>query len=257
MRYMALWLAIAIVAGTTAVGMTATCDEEAQAKDGRTRKRPDDQRGGDPDGRHRHGRRDRSGFPPRMRPGPFGPLTEEETEKVLAFMAEHLPELHERLQTLKEENPARFRAYMRRLRFEVRRLERLRRHDPEAFKGALAEKRLHLEVWHLVVRYRRAEDEPRREAIRDELEDVLERLFEAETVAREGEVRRLEERLKHVRERLKKRTANRDRIIEERLERLLSGERPESRPKRRHRPADAPPPSPDEEPPPPPEGNDG
>ncbi len=254
MRYLALILALAAVVAVAAVAPAASRGRGERGEGESAHPRKGDE-GPDKEGRRDGSRRERGDRDGRhrLRPGPFGPLTDEEIEKVLAFLAEHLPDLHERVRSLKEENPVLFQAYLRRLRFEIHQLEWLRQHDRKAFREALEEKRLHLEARDLAARYRGTEDEAERERIAEELEGVLGRLFEAEMVAREAKIRRIEEGLKRLRKDLKEQAANKDRLVQERLERLLSGERDE--PRRPHR-REPPPPGHEGPPPPPPDPAD-
>ncbi len=174
--------------------------------------------------------------PPRrgtFRPGIFGNVTDEEIEEILAFTAEHLPEVKAVLERLREESPERFRAYMRKWRFEVRQLRALRERDQAAFARALEERRLRLRAKHLADRARTAEDEAERARLRAQLHEVVGRLFDAELATRRAHIQRLEEKLKELQERLAQHRREKETVVKERVQNLLeagSGEEDDGEP---------------------------
>jgi len=87
----------------------------------------------------------------------------------------------------------------------------------------MEEHRLRTRVADLAARARQAGSTEERNRRVAELRDVLQRLFEAERKAREAQIRELEQRIHQLRQQLAERGQQRDRIIEELLERLLSG----------------------------------
>ena len=159
---------------------------------------------------------------PGMRPGIFGPVTDEEIAQVLAFMGEFLPEIRADLEKMRDKDPQLFQAYMRRLRFEIRQLKSLRQQDEKAFQNAIEEKRLRHQSRDLAARWRASTDAAERDRLRAQLREVVGKLFDAELVTREAHLKRLEEQLKRLREELKASGTRRTETIEERLERLLN-----------------------------------
>ena len=172
------------------------------------------------------------GPPRRGGRGPFGrqhvppmfrDLTDKQVGEILTFVREKMPWRYERLKALQESNPDLFRRTCRRLRFEIDQLRRLEKGDPEAYQAALEEHRLRTLVADLAARARQAGSTEERNRRVAELRDVLQRLFDAERKAREAQIRELEQRIHQLRQQLAERGQQRDRIIEELLERLLSG----------------------------------
>lgn len=152
----------------------------------------------------------------------FGPLSADQIEDILGFTGEHLPELREHLLRLQAKDEQEFRVTMRRLRFDIRQLRRLKDRDEKAFRKALQGKQLRWRSQTLADRFHRATDADKRRELRKELREVQAQLFDAQLVAQKAHLERLQERIKQFRERLEKQRQQRDEIIEERLRRIIN-----------------------------------
>ena len=181
-------------------------------------------------------------------PGIFRDVSDEDLEAILAFTREFLPWLNEGLDRARETDPERFRAVCRRLRFEIRQLRALKESDEAAFQKALEEKRLQFLARQVAERVRAAETDEDHQRLRQELRQTLVKLFDAELVTRDAQIRLLEKRLEDLREELKARAAKRETIVEKRLEEMLSAEADHHEPPPPPPPPDAPPSPPKPEP---------
>jgi hypothetical protein len=156
---------------------------------------------------------------------PDQPLPPEAVERVMAFIAEHRPGLHERMERLRETDPATFDRLIRRRAEDVRRMLEQRAEDPQLFelRRAVFEAERDARITARRMRSDRVSD-AQRETLRAELRGALERGFEARIALEEYEIashrRRLEERQRRVVEA----KSQRDELIDERVRKLIAGE---------------------------------
>lgn len=99
--------------------------------------------------------------------------------------------------------------------------ERLKQEDPEMFALVKADSEMENQTRQLVDQYRRADNDTDREQIRGKLTAIVENHFAVRQQRRELEVKRLEAQLDRLRNSLKKRTEERQKLIDEHLNRLL------------------------------------
>ena len=157
----------------------------------------------------------------------FRDATEEEIADIMAFTGEHLPWLCQDLEKMRQSDPDHFRQTCRRLRFEVSQLRSLKERDAAAFQKAIEERQLRLRALGLASKIRAATDAKEQEALTAALRQVLDKMFDAEMVTREANIRGIEERLETLRQELKARAAHRQEVRQKRLEEMLKGN-PES-----------------------------
>ena len=99
--------------------------------------------------------------------------------------------------------------------------EQLKQDDPEMFALVKADSEMEAQTRQLVDQYHRAANDADREQIRGKLTAVVENHFAVRQQRRELEVKRLEAQLDRLRNSLKKRTEERQKLIDEHLNRLL------------------------------------
>jgi hypothetical protein len=208
----AVGLALAAADGPGAKSQSTTAAAPSADKPGATpvRRTPDAERS------ERHGNG-------RSRTAPiFGDATEEEIADVMAFTGEYLPWLRQDLEKMQQSDPEHFRQVVRRLRFEVAQLRGMRERDAAAFQKAIEERQLKARAQDLGAKIRTA-DAKEKEAFTAELRKVLDKLFDAEMVTREANIRGLEERLTSLKRELKERSAHREEILQKRTEQTIKG----------------------------------
>jgi len=146
------------------------------------------------------------------------PMLDEETEKLLKELD---PERLERLNHLREVDPP---AYMRLLEETQReriKLRELKERDPQRYEQVIQERKMETEIKGLAGQYRKSQDNSEKEELKKQIKTKMEKLFDLREAQREIEIKRLEEQLTKLREKMKVRKANRDKIIERRQRELI------------------------------------
>lgn len=147
-------------------------------------------------------------------------------DKVTDFLKEVDPRLLERLKYLKEDNPAEFSRILSRVWHEMKMLERLKRENPEQYEAVLRIRKVEAKVKMLAEDYRKSEDPKQKETLKKELKSALAQLFDLKMAQHEKEVKKLEEQLKKQREKLENQKKEKDKLVEERLQKM-TGEKEE------------------------------
>jgi DNA anti-recombination protein RmuC len=155
----------------------------------------------------------------------FRDVTDADVADILAFVDENMPWMRPELDRLRTTNTDQFRQVCRHLRYEVAQLKDLKGHDPEGFRKAIEEKQLRFRAQDLANKARAATDAAERDALSQELRKVLDRLFDVEMATREAQIAQLEGRMDALREELKARAANRQKIVATRLDDMLKGKK--------------------------------
>ncbi|MBN1542404.1 hypothetical protein JW992_09685 [candidate division KSB1 bacterium] len=149
----------------------------------------------------------------------FRPLTPEEIDDTLNYMQELDPQAAERLQTLRDENPATFRRQIGRVHQRMMRMQALKKRDPQRHARQVEIQQLESTARQLGRQIREAQP-PQAAELKNELQEVLGTLFDLRENERQHEVEKLEQRLESLKERLAERQKNRDEIIQKRLEQM-------------------------------------
>jgi hypothetical protein len=158
------------------------------------------------------------------RPFPmFRDVTDQEITDILAFIDINMPWMRPDLDKMRQAEPDRFRQVCRHLRFEIDQLKDLKAKDPAGFSKAIEERQLRARAKDLLTKVRAATDPKEAEALKNQLHDVLGKLFDAELATRKAQIARLEQQLGSLREDLQKRAAARDDIVATRLTDVLNG----------------------------------
>lgn len=153
-----------------------------------------------------------------LRPSPEdeGPLAEGEAETLMAFAAEYMPELHERLSRAQSDRPE---AFERRFQFFAPRLRHFRRvqeQRPELFDALLEHSRLMLRMERFRGEWRRVDSPPAERRFRQRVREFIAEKFDLETRFVEADVTA--------------RRARSDAFIDALVERALTSERAERLP---------------------------
>lgn len=145
-------------------------------------------------------------------------LTEKERQELLAFTKEHFPKMYELLSRAKGEQQNRM---LRRVGWPMLRLLRLHRHDPELAEKLIAEHKIEMELGELKRDYQEFPSESARASIKQKMRELLEQRFTLRQQRLELEIQALEKRLEEARKRLERQEADRQRLIDSDLERMV------------------------------------
>jgi len=145
---------------------------------------------------------------------------EVDAEQVRAFVTDHLPELMERFDALREDRPDLAARLERGFSGRVAELMRLERENPEMFAVALEETRARLEIMSTVIRHRR-EGGVDEDALRAELRPLVLMQHELKLQSRRLEVEEMERRLRDLQERIEEHEQNSERLVDERVDDLV------------------------------------
>jgi DNA repair exonuclease SbcCD ATPase subunit len=170
--------------------------------------------------------------PRRQREGRDG-MGEKEIEEVMAFLKNNLPELHERMERLRETNKRRFHMMMRRMWPRMRDLMNL---PQEVRQAHIRDSQLKIKVFRAARNLQEADTTEQKNKYRKQLQKLLAEQFDVEQKVRQYRLKQLEEQLDHLKKNLEQREKDRDKIIADRLKRLANRRRPvgDTR-KRRHK----------------------
>ncbi|MCA9243187.1 MAG: hypothetical protein KDA32_04470 [Phycisphaerales bacterium] len=118
-----------------------------------------------------------------LRPSPEdeGPLAEGEMDELMAFAAEHMPELHERLARGQRDRPE---AFERRFQFfapRIRQFKRVYEQRPELFEALVSHARLMLRIDQFRREWRRVDGPPAERRFRQRLREFVAEKFDLET----------------------------------------------------------------------------
>ena len=147
----------------------------------------------------------------------FGRLTKEQETELLAHLKKHQPEIAKRLPELRKKDERMYRHMLGRLWGAYQRLK----HLPEPLRKRIyAKEAARRNIYRLLTAVRKADADDRENLIR-ELRKAVTVQFEAEQAEREYRLTQLAKEIERVRAELKARLAQREKIIAERLEKLL------------------------------------
>lgn len=184
-------------------------------------------RGGPRGGQMRAGRRAGAELPlggPMRKGDRMMTLSPEQRQKIMEFLREYDPQGLQQLKKIQAERPGEF---GKRLSGEWRRLAQLmmlRERDPKLFDALIKHRDLSRKSHDLAASVQTAETEEEREAIRAELGENLNQIYDLQQEMWEEKIAVLEKRLNELREMLEKRAQHRDEIIERRIKELTGEE---------------------------------
>ena len=208
-----------------------------RAEDGEGRPPSDDQREHRDDFKHR---RDRAGMdrpmrePHDQRPGPQGrpmrprrapqrDLTPEGVEERMRILREIHPQLAERIARMKEARPERVGRMLGQHWPRIENLIHMKKHDPKGFELHVHDMKLMRQSHELSRRLQRPDsdlDTEKKDQVRRELRELVANHFEVRQKLKEHDLAKLETRIEELRGQLRKRTTNKDQIIEDHLKKL-------------------------------------
>jgi hypothetical protein len=174
----------------------------------------DAQRGG-------FGERDRGGD----RPGfsPREPMSDEDLARVRAIIDEHVPQVADRLRVAEQDDPEAAGRFLARIAPRFRDLLTLEREAPELVPVRVEELRTGMEIVNAARELRRlgGADSDAYETKKTEIRGLLERQYDLRHRLEEHRLSKMEADLRSARAKLSEQAEDRDRVIDEHLERVL------------------------------------
>jgi hypothetical protein len=152
-------------------------------------------------------------------------LTPEQEEEVIAYLRKARPDRVDHLLDLKGKRPGLYRSFLSRAYREMRYLNRLKEDDPERYEQVAQEKKFEEEARLLAKKYRDSEDENEKVRLREDLKTLLDKLFDYRQMNRQFEIEKLEKRLEDLKDVNERRLANKEEIVERRLDEMLGTKR--------------------------------
>lgn len=160
--------------------------------------------------------------PPERAPEPPPPAMGPEAEQeALDFVQIVAPFRVEELKTLRAVNPPEFQRRITDVLLHKRKLDFVKRKDPEQYERLLREAKLDQESQGLAEEYRRAKNPEEKNRIKQELKTLLEQLFDVREQNKQGEIQHLEEELARLKSTMTERRKNKPQIVTARVEELL------------------------------------
>ncbi len=142
-------------------------------------------------------------------------LTQEQESELLAVLKEHRRQFHNRLIKLRQEDP---RAYRRMLRGTWRWYQRWKRMSVKARKASIELQKIRGHLWELTREIREHGQNPQ---LLSELRKVVAAKFDLDQIIREDRLLQLAKEIERIRQDLKRRSAEREKIVEAQLQRWL------------------------------------
>lgn len=172
--------------------------------------------------------------PPLFDEGDAGPrdgrgyrMNDQEIETAYDIVVQLYPELAERLEAQREQDPRQLRNTLERQFPRVRFLVRLQERDPEMFDLRMADIKLDRQTQALASQLRQArenDDDTREDELVDMIETKVAEHFDVRQQIRASEIEKLKQKLEELEERLDDRDDDRKDLIEQRVEELIGSD---------------------------------
>ncbi|GAG12560.1 unnamed protein product [marine sediment metagenome] len=146
-------------------------------------------------------------------------LTKEQEAELLKALKEKLPGRYEALIKLREEKP---RAYRWALRGTWRWYQRWKNLPEEVQKAAIVEQAERMQIVRILKAIGEAKDPAEKARLKKDLTESVARQFDAEQKRHRHHLQELKEQIRRLEEELRRRIEDRDKMIQQRLERYLT-----------------------------------
>ena len=144
--------------------------------------------------------------------------SEEEVEVLLKNIELNDPELFAIIETVKKKYHARYKRIIRRML----NLEEMKAKNPDRYKVLSEIEKEELIIEALSIRFKTMTNRDKKEELKQKIKTKLENLFQKKEKIKYEVIENLEKRLKQERKRYEKRQKNKEKIISNRLQRLLN-----------------------------------
>jgi hypothetical protein len=157
---------------------------------------------------------------------PFPLMLSQEGEKeALEFLKKTAPEpMIKRVMKMQINHPLMYQRELQRAFREKRRMKSLKILDPERYKKLIRRRELTKESFELAKKYREAESEREKGAIKKQMKSTMSELFEIREEEKTKRIEELEKELAKLKKTIKKRKQNKNKIIEKRMKQLIEKE---------------------------------
>lgn len=162
------------------------------------------------------------GPPPGEHPGGpmFGP-SQERIDRVMKFLDEHYPRLHERLTELREQDPRAFHRQLSRLLPRMPDLMSILDRNPELGKLIIDEHRLEMDIRDAIREYHRARNDADRDQLKEQIRDLISRQFDVRQEKLKLMIADMERELERKKQVLAEQAARKDKLIDRDLRQRL------------------------------------
>ncbi len=158
------------------------------------------------------------------RGGPmFGP-DPERTRRVMKFLKEHYPRMHERLAELQDRDPRAFHRQMMRMLPRLPELMGILERNPKLGKLMIEEHQLEMDIRDATMEYHRARTEATPAQMKERLRELIGKQFDIRQEKLQLMISEMERELARKKEQLSEQAAKKDEVIKRELERRLSAE---------------------------------
>ena len=152
------------------------------------------------------------------------PLSEEQVKAVVELYRDFDPQRVVELERVCKHEPREYQRVVRTWAFEAREIAEIRHRRPEEYKRLRARNRVRWECAQLARQIQEEDDAEKRKGLEATLREKLSVWLDTKIEEYRREMRELDERLEHVRDRLQKLENNREKAIEMKLMQLTIGE---------------------------------
>ena len=150
-------------------------------------------------------------------------LTPEQERETMGYLRENYQDRIDELMALKKKSKLLYMKKMTQAYREMRFMKDLKEQDEERYKRVAEEKKLEKQVRMLVEDYWQTGDSLKKEDLRKSIWKLLSKIFDYRQINRQAEIEKLENKLKELKEVNDQRLANKDQIVEAKLNDLLGG----------------------------------
>jgi len=148
-------------------------------------------------------------------------LTLEQEAAAIEYIRVHKPKLYELLQKIKLNKPQGYNETLQMAYRQMVRMEEMQQRDPEMYERVKLENKLDQDAQLLAQAIQKLEEADEIEAQKKELKQKLNELFDLRQENRLDEIRKLEQRIQELKENNAKRLANKELIVQRRMNELL------------------------------------
>lgn len=153
-------------------------------------------------------------------PGPPPELTEDQIAKMMEFAKEYFPTFYSHSQEIKDINPEEYKKLILERFPMIMELLGLKGKEPELFNVVVKNIEMEDKSGYLSMKYIESSDETEKANIERELKTLLAELFPLKQKEEKIKADKMEEEVKKIRELIEQREANKDTIIQDRLNEL-------------------------------------
>jgi hypothetical protein len=150
-------------------------------------------------------------------------LTPEQEKETMGYLQENYQDRLDELMALKKSSKLLYMRKMTQAYREMRFMNDLKNQDEERYERVADEKKLEKQVRMLVEDYWQTGDPLKKEELRKEIWKLLSKIFDYRQMSRQEEIEKLENKLKELKDVNEQRLANKDQIVETKLNDMLGG----------------------------------